>query len=539
MSLFKKRYSNCAEVCIKLLRKESIMVNKQTVANELQNHPYQNSLLSITDLLNDYGIITQAFILKDVNELDALEDPFVAQVSINDNKYFCLVYEITNENIIWCNPLSLKKEKIEKSYFFKIHTGPIILYSVDKKVNEDYYSHKSKAYMAKEIIDNIPFLSIFILFLLLLVPIFTQKLTNINHILYIMGLFCGASISYAMVRYENGHDNFLSKKLCHIGSKVDCSAVLHSKASNIFGIEWSKIGFAYFAGVLVLTIANCGNEYVFNLAACINLVALPYIAYSLYIQIFKVKRICLMCTTIIVVLLSLLALSITGDLIHFEALEFINVFLVFVLCSIIALWSINIYMDFSNKETKIKNDKAFIDKIKYNKDVFLTLLKQGDKIEDIPSNISINIGNPNGDTHILKVCNPYCTYCSKSHKELEKIIDSPNIYFQILFAPRQPLDNPTNEPIKLFLALQEEHDESSFMHAVLKEWYSQKDKDYETFRKKYSISETLIGQQGHKLELLMDWCAKNKIEYTPTFFINGHHLPDDYYSYMDFPFLFE
>lgn len=537
MSLFKKEYSNCAEVCIKLFRKESIIVNKQTVANELQNHPYQNSLLSITDLLNNYGIITQAFILKNVNELDAIENPFIAQVSLNDNKYFCLVYEITNEHIIWYNPLSLKKEKIGKSYFFKIHAGPILLYCVDKKVNEEDYSHKKIAYMAKEIIDNIPFLSIVILFLLLLISFFTQKLTNITHILYIIGLLLGVSISYAMVRYENGYDNFLSKKLCHIGSKVDCSAVLHSKASNIFGVEWSKIGFAYFAGIFVMTIVNCENEYVFNLAAYINMVALPYIVYSLYTQIFKVKKICLMCTTIIVVLLFLLALSITGDLIHFEVLEFINAFLVFVFCSIITLWGINTCIELSNKETKIKNDKAFIDKIKYNKDVFLSLLKQGDKVEDIPSNITINIGNPNGDTHILKVCSPYCTYCSKSHEELEKIIDSPDVYFQILFAPRQPLDNPTNEPIKLFLALQEEHDED-FIHDVLKEWYGQKDKDYESFREKYTISETLIEQQGHKLELLMDWCTKNKIEYTPTFFINGHHLPDDYYSYTDFPFLF-
>lgn len=538
MSLFKKEYSNCAEVCIKLFRNESIMVNKQTVANELQNHPYQNSLLSITDLLNDYGIITQPFLLKDLNELDAIENPFIAQVSLNDNKYFCLVYEITYKHIIWYNPLSLKKEKIEKSYFFKIHAGPILLYSVDEKVNEEDYSRKSKVYMAKEIIDNIPFLSIVILFLLLLISIFTQKLTNIIHILYIIGLLLGVSISYAMVMYENGHENLLSKKMCHIGSKVDCSAVLHSEASNIFGIEWSKIGFAYFAGILVMTIANCENEYVFNLAAYINLVALPYIVYSLYTQIFKVKKICLMCTTIIVVLLFLLVLSITGDLIHFEAGKFINAFLVFVFCSIIALWGINTYIELSNKETKIKNDKTFIDKFKYNKDVFFSLLKQGDKVVDIPSNITINIGNLNGDTHILKVCNPYCTYCSKSHRELEKIIDSPNIYIQILFAPRQPLDDSKNDPIKLFLALQEEHDES-FMHAVLKEWYSQKDKDYDTFMKKYNVSETLMEQQNQKLEMLANWCVKNKIEYTPTFFINGNHMPDDYYSYIDFLFLFE
>ena len=53
--------------------------------------------------------------------------------------------------------------------------------------------------MAKEIIDNIPFLSIFILFLLLLVPIFTQKLTNINHILYVIGLFAGVSLDGSVI----------------------------------------------------------------------------------------------------------------------------------------------------------------------------------------------------------------------------------------------------------------------------------------------------------------------------------------------------
>ena len=87
-----------------------------------------------------------------------------------------------------------------------------------------------------------------------------------------------------------------------------------------------------------------------------------------------------------------------------------------------------------------------------------------------------------------------------------------------------------------FLALQEEFDEN-ILHSALKEWYRQESKDYECFRKKFSVGETLIERQRFKLELLLNWCARNEIEYTPTFYINGFHFPDDYYTYKDLPFL--
>lgn len=540
MSIINMKYCNCAEVCIRLFRKESIMINKQTVANKIENHPYRNSLLAIADLLNEHGIQTKPFILKDINELNAIDNSFIAQVSLNNNTYFCFILDITGEYLIWYNPLSLKKEKIKKKYFIEIHTGPILLYSVDKIINEEDYSYKSKAYKVKELIDKIPFLAAVILILLLLIFIYTGKLTNINHILYIIGLLGGVLISFSIVRYENGHDSFLSKKLCHIGPKVDCFSVLHSKASNIFGIEWSKIGFAYFTGILSLVIINCEDEYIFHHAAIFNLIALPYIVYSLYTQIFKVKRVCLMCITIIVILLYLITISITGNTdnsMHIDSNILVKDFLLYTFYSLIALWSVNIHTVLSDTEKKNKYNQTLINELKYNKHVFKSLLEQGTKIEEIPSDLTINIGNPIGNTRILKICNPYCIHCSMSHKELEKIIDSSEIYFQILFAPIQPLDDTKNNPIKLFLALRDKHDES-FMHGVLKEWYNEKNKDYESFRKKFIISDALIEQQNQKLESLIEWCARNQIEYTPTFYINGYHLPDDYYTYKDLPFLF-
>lgn len=531
------KYCNCAEVCIRLFRKESIMINKQTVANKIENHPYRNSLLSIADLLNEYGIIIKPFILKSISELNAIDNSFIAQVSLSNNTYFCFINDITDEYLIWYNPLSQKKEKIKKSYFIDIHTGPILLYSVDKIINEEDYSHKSKTYLVKEMIDKIPFLSAAILILLLLILIYTGKLTNINHILYIIGLLGGVLISFSIVRYENGQDSFLSKSLCQIGSKVDCYSVLHSKSSNIFGIEWSKIGFAYFTGILSTVILNYENEYVFHHAAIFNMIALPYIVYSLYTQIFKLKRLCLMCTTIIAIQLFLITLSITDDSMFIAPNGLVKDSLLYILYSLIALWSINIHIVLSDTEKKNKYNQTLNNELKYNKHVFKSLLGQGTKIEEIPSDLTINIGNPNGNARILKICNPYCIHCSMSHKELEKIIDSSEIYFQILFAPIHPLDDTKNDPIKLFLALRDEHDES-FMHGVLKEWYNEKNKDYESFRNRFIISDALIEQQNQKLELLIEWCAKNQIEYTPTFFINGYHLPDEYYTYKDLPFLF-
>lgn len=52
-------------------------------------------------------------------------------------------------------------------------------------------------------------------------------------------------------------------------------------------------------------------------------------------------------------------------------------------------------------------------------------------------------------------------------------------------------------------------------------------KDYDLFAAKYPVNIELK-QQDAKVDAMYKWCNEMKIEFTPTFFVNGHQLPENY-----------
>ncbi|MBL0145357.1 MAG: thioredoxin domain-containing protein [Chitinophagaceae bacterium] len=62
---------------------------------------------------------------------------------------------------------------------------------------------------------------------------------------------------------------------------------------------------------------------------------------------------------------------------------------------------------------------------------------------------------------------------------------------------------------------------------ALDDWYLAPKKDYEAFAKKYPMNGEL-NQQYKTLEKMSEWCNKAEIQFTPTIFINGKQLPNNY-----------
>lgn len=152
--------------------------------------------------------------------------------------------------------------------------------------------------------------------------------------------------------------------------------------------------------------------------------------------------------------------------------------------------------------------------------------------------MSINIGQSTAPTTILKICDPFCRSCSKSHIEMEKLYDNKNIFLQVIFYVSSKDNETKKNIIKLFFALKEKYG-NQYMLQVLHDWYSQTDKNFEEFRKKYNdIDDKAINAQNNKITWLVQKNIELKIQYTPTFYINNHHMPDDFYSYNDFSSLF-
>jgi protein-disulfide isomerase len=61
----------------------------------------------------------------------------------------------------------------------------------------------------------------------------------------------------------------------------------------------------------------------------------------------------------------------------------------------------------------------------------------------------------------------------------------------------------------------------------LNDWYLPKEKDYNRFAAKYPMNGQL-DKQGEKLDAMRKWCEEAEVTHTPTIFINGYRMPDNY-----------
>ena len=76
--------------------------------------------------------------------------------------------------------------------------------------------------------------------------------------------------------------------------------------------------------------------------------------------------------------------------------------------------------------------------------------------------------------------------------------------------------------------MDEKNTDKTKTQKALDDWYLAEKKDYESFANKYPMNGELAKQKD-KLKAMNDWCKKEKITHTPTIFINGYKLPDEYH----------
>ncbi len=62
---------------------------------------------------------------------------------------------------------------------------------------------------------------------------------------------------------------------------------------------------------------------------------------------------------------------------------------------------------------------------------------------------------------------------------------------------------------------------------ALDAWYLSPEKDYEQFASKFPVKVSLKDQQ-EKVNAMNQWVREAAIAFTPTLFINGYRLPEDY-----------
>lgn len=523
---------NCWKAAILLVDLLNVKITHDKLTRLIEQHPDFPSLLSISDVLKGFGIDTISAIFSS-EALTRLPAPFIATISAHDkNKlYFSVVKQIDDQEITFYDPQRSKWVTTQHDIFFKRYSGHILICEVNDQAGDSDYKKLELYRKQRSLLTS---LSVIVAGLLIFIACFhAYSLLGVSALsaLLSVGLtIIGITISGLLVWHEIDRQNPMLISICKFGAKVNCELVLNSKASKLFGVSCSTIGLTYFAGnLLILMLNGIINRQSHLVIAWLNILSLPYVIFSLFYQWKIVKSWCTWCLGIQSILILQTIVFYLAGWLTVEGLGIIaKPYLVTSTLTIylISFWFIQNSVAALKNANENERSSNRIQQIKNNPIVFGALLKSGVTNNVSTDGLGILLGNPGATNKIIKVCSLYCSPCGKALKPLEQLLNyDDDLQIQIIFSSRFALDDSRNLPMKHLLGIADVLGEDVFKQA-LNEWYAGDRFDYNKFISKYSFLN--MDKHEKKITDMNAWCKKSHITYTPTIYINGYRLPQQY-----------
>jgi thiol-disulfide isomerase/thioredoxin len=527
------QYEPNVKATIAFLKLLDVKVNSATVDETLQNHPDWPGLLCVSDSFNKWNIPNGAGKIEP-NQIGHLPVPFIAYTHDREHP-LCIVTKVTDTTIDVYSKNYNKAITKSKEEFLKSWTGIYLIAEPDENSGEkEYEKNKRKAFINALIPASLFALLLIISFF----SIYNILNNNVsNQVANVTGVYfqyfillAGVVVTSLLLWYEIDKTNPLLQKVCTGITKGNCNAILTGKQSKLFSwLSWSEVGFFYFSGgLLALLFASSDVTNTISLLGWLNILALPYTVFSVYYQWRVAKQWCVLCLAV-QALLVLGGINIIANnyLLSFSALSF-SFFTKNVLLYLLPILLWYVVKPYILHLQKAKNTKREYLRIKFNTEIFETLLKKQKHISVSTEGLGIDIGNPRANNTLIKVCNPYCGPCAKAHPKIDKLLEEvPNLKVKIIFTTPNLPEQRAYKPVSHLLAINEQSNNEGNIKRALDNWYLTDKKDYERFAIKYPMN-GLLAKQGYKIEAMEKWCNAMKISATPTIFINGYQLPDAY-----------
>ncbi|MGJ1417654.1 vitamin K epoxide reductase family protein [Sphingobacterium multivorum] len=525
--------NNLTFVCRSILRYYNARNTFSGVQKLVNAHLEYPSVLALIDTLVKYGI-DSAVIRKAEYQYTDFKVPFVCAIQRPEwpAPYFTLVTEVNQASITYEDPIKKTRSVTAMEDFAKIDKDIVLLIEENNLLDEvDYELHVKKE--NKERIKRLLFLSFLMVvwssFFFCNFFFFSFPINLIGSLFFLLATV-GTCIGFLLISHDiDSHNSFVKEVCGRKRGKVNCDAVLNSKGNSFLGISWSVIGFTYFFSFLLSQLLfGLTNTLNLSVWSIVSLLAMPYVFYSIYYQWKIVKQWCPLCLAVQAVLfflaiLSLSYLTIFG--LHFLS----NIFQLLILCGIgVFIFGMTVSMIPVLKGFKEKEDyKKKWERLRFNPDIFNMLLQKKPANKFPTEGLGIQIGDPNARYEIIKICNPYCGPCKKSHSELNELIQlNPNVRARIIFTATGEDTDIKTLPVQHFLAIEAQYGPEVVKEALDK-WYTEEINKYEDFAQQYPVYKGLT-EQDQKIKAMAAWCDSMKIRVTPTFFINGYELPDSY-----------
>ena len=521
------RYEPNVKATIAFLKLLNVKVTNSTIDDTLQNHPDWPSLLCISDSLTKWNIANAAGKIE-VSEIDQLPTPFMAYTGRVENPLE-IVTEVSEKELKVYSTKQNKELTESKETFQKRWNG---IYLIAEK-NEQSGEKDFEITRRKSFIKSLVPVSLFVL-LTMISGIFLQRNIELSEIKAVMPvyfqyliLFAGVIVTSLLLWYEIDSNNPLLHKVCTGIVKGNCDAILSGKQSKLFSwLSWSEVGFFYFAGGLLTLLFAGPLTGTIAIIAYLNVLALPYTIFSIYYQGRVAKQWCVLCLSVQALLL-LGGINIIANGLLLSIPEIASIFkgVLLYLIPVLLWYALKPYL---LKLQEAKNTKREYLRVKFNAEIFDTLLKRQKQITVSTDGIGIDLGNPDATNTLIKVCNPYCGPCAKAHPKIEKLMEEiPDLKVKIIFTTPNDPTHLAFKPVDHLLSIKHQNKNDKILKQALDDWYLADKKDYARFATKYPMDAD-HGKHADKIEAMFKWCDDMDISFTPTLFVNGYQLPEAY-----------
>ena len=469
--------------------------------DSFQSHPNFPSVFAITDSLNLLEIENVAIkVPKD--QFNELPDLFLAFFK-ND----LVLVDKSKEQVY----VESEKDKLNLSTNdFLTHWNEIIIFIEPNSVIETKSINKKNTYLY-----YLPFLVLFLLSLY-----FNEF--NYKSLIYFATTSIGMLLGIFIVQEKLGIKNEIATKICNISTQTSCNDVITSKNSNINKwLEFSDLPLLFFAtNLFSILIAPI---YLSILIGFLSLISVPILIYSIWIQKFQIKKWCVLCLFISLVM-AVQAIFFAADFKFQFTLKQVSQYMFFAVLTS-SVWFI--VKPLLENKFKLESENNSLKKFKRNFDLFNYLSKPVNSISNFDKLSGISFGNTNAAFKLSLIISPSCGHCHYAFEDGLVLANKypEKIFLNVLFNLNpENTENQYKIVVETLLTLSNQNIENARLAII--DWHVKKI-GLENWLVKWK-SETISMKANQQILEQYNWCSENELNYTPIKMVNQNLFPNEY-----------
>jgi len=512
---------NLVDLIYLFIREKKVKVTKDSVKRLLITHPNYPSLVAITDLCTLYSLKSRAVVIS-ASQLKNLIFPAIAHFSVGEGQFVSI--KKVKENYVYYLTENGKKIKETITEFEKKWDQIIFMADLNPLYEEvNYINLKIKGYL-----NSVKYIFPFVLYFIIIISALWTSADLLYNLKTFFLITAGALTGLALIRTEFPITPNQKFNMCAISPTLDCTAVLNSRFSKIFGeVTFSHVVFVYFWGQFIIyciLLSISPVRVISSIFLFISIIAIPFTILSIIYQSFFLKKYCLYCITICLIIWLQCGLYLPRFSLSPLAFPTASLICILLIGYGVPFSALIVVSPLIHRYGELKLAHYEFSEQRKDKRILKLLLEDEEKVDIEILNGEIILGAPDGSYLITIILNLYCLSCGETFQIMEYLLVKypKDVRVLIRYVTHSDSPNDKNNIIAnnlLKLSYTESH--QKYCQAI-HDWYVLK--NIGLWSKRYGLSNST--ENDPLLRYQNNWIQKRKIMYTPSVFINGKKKPE-------------